>query len=420
MLDFESSFRDRRLSVFDENLLRPRHRWYFFKEGFSAQLVGEAISSNTRSGRGVSVLDPFVGSGTTILEAAILGAKATGIEVNPFLAFVARAKTSVGSITSEEARSISHYLMESGCVEVISPVEDYSTFTDGDGRDKWLFNRSVLRGFSGMDEAVRSLPGEVGGPVRVALFSALMDNCNAKRDGKCLRYRRGWQSAGRSSAELFRSFGAYLQVVLRDMAESPLASKAIVMEGDTRRLLRDIPDASIDLVVTSPPYLNSFDYSDIYRPELFVGGFVATNSDLMDVRLKTVRSHVQAKWEPAPECVSGRFSSVVASLRASEGLWSRRLPEMVNAYFFDMATVLRECFRVVRPGGEAWLVVSTSAYGGVHVPVDLILGDIATSEGWRVKSTNVLRQIRSAGQQWAKLDGSQYGPLRETLVILKR
>src|SRR3954470_22525802 len=69
----------------------PRHRWYFFKEAFSPAIVGHAITE-TGCGTDDLVVDPFSGSGTTALEAASKGVNARGCEVNPFLAFVARAK----------------------------------------------------------------------------------------------------------------------------------------------------------------------------------------------------------------------------------------------------------------------------------------------------------------------------------------
>jgi SAM-dependent methyltransferase len=78
------------LSSFVLNRLLPRHRWFEFKEGFSAELVRIAISeANSKRPR---ILDPFSGSGTTVVEAARQGCSATGIEVNPFLVDVARAK----------------------------------------------------------------------------------------------------------------------------------------------------------------------------------------------------------------------------------------------------------------------------------------------------------------------------------------
>jgi hypothetical protein len=123
-----------------------------------------------------------------------------------------------------------------------------------------------------------------------------MDCCNAKRDGKCLRYGKDWREH-QATGSLFRQrFEERTEAITTDLSKAPLNEPAAsVIEGDARRLVKAVFREKFRLCVTSPPYLNSFDYSDIYRPELFLGGFVDSNKSLMKVRLQTVRSHVQAK-----------------------------------------------------------------------------------------------------------------------------
>src|SRR5262249_6569124 len=157
--------------------------------------------------------------------------------------------------------------------------------------------------------------------------------------------------------------------------------------GDARDKLKQLPSGKYDLLVTSPPYLNSFDYSDVYRPELFAGRFVRNNAELRRIRLKTVRSHIQVAWVPSTTISSPLISPILSRLAERE-LWNQKIPEMVQSYFSDMSVVLREAARVVKPRGRAWIVVSTSAYGGIEIPVDLILADIASRNGWRLISVN--------------------------------
>jgi hypothetical protein len=165
--------------------------------------------------------------------------------------------------------------------------------------------------------------------------------------------------------------------------------------------------------------LNSFDYSDVYRPELFVGGFVENNEELRQIRLRTIRSHVQVKWKTSTLITSQLLVPVIERLNDAK-LWSSQLPAMVSSYFVDMATMLKNSSRLVRPGGEAWIVVATSAYGGVEIPVDLILADVASKNGWDLEGVYVLRQMRSAGQHWSHLEDRKRLPLRESLILLKR
>ena len=395
-------FAGRGLSVFDHNLALPRHRWYEFKEGFSENLVRYAIDdiSKSTSNNKPKLLDPFSGSGTTLVTAGRLGLLGTGIEVNPFLSSAARAKCATGRWNFKKSNKLLDDILFESRYETPSPLEGFSTFTERDGIEKWLFNRSVLRGFTSIDKALAANAEQYYGPLRLALIASLMDCCNAKKDGKCLRYKKGWQSKGLTSENLRQIFQEKATLAINDLISYDFdASNLNLHEGDSRTKLKELKDNSYDLIVTSPPYLNSFDYSDVYRPELFVGGFTSNNSELREVRLKTLRSHVQVNWEPSTKISSQMLPPILDAIKGSiHTLWDKKLLDMVQSYFADMAEVLSECSRVVRSKGQAWIVVSTSAYAGVEVPVDLILADIAGKNGWSLRGVNVLRKIRSSSQ----------------------
>jgi hypothetical protein len=417
---YSSAYANRDLSIPLGNERLPRHRWYEFKEGFSAALVDEAIHDLGFRKTPLSILDPFAGSGTTLVSAALSGHNSTGIEVNPFLAFAAKAK---GKRGPWRRRDFEHAL---GCAMKIrsggarSRVESISTFTERPENEKWLFNRPVVRTFEAIDRRLCGFE-TYRDPLRLALFGALMDSCNARRDGKCLRYRADWRKSDFDANSVLSSFERRAKVVFEDISATPLRDGSFkVRLGDARTALSKLPPASFDLMITSPPYLNSFDYSDVYRPELFVGGFVDNNKELRDVRLQTIRSHVQVDWPESKRSVSPMVDPLVDFLSNASRLWSRRLPMMVAAYFDDMQQILRGAARCVRRGGKACVVVSTSAYCGMEIPVDLILADVATRSGWHLEGVFVLRQLRSAGQQWATLNSSSKPPLRESMLVLRR
>lgn len=300
----ESPFAAKGFHNFESTSQLPRHRWYYLKEGFSASLVEEAIScKSTRTDQKLHILEPFCGTGTTPLTAALAGHFCTAIEVNPFLAFTARVKTITGRWHEGQFRSSLDEVVRASSRGTHSHLEGFSTFTEGNGLSKWLFNRNVLRRFTSLMAAIDRLGGTYSDAMKLSAIVAAYDCCNAKRDGKALRYKSNWEELKYSGKDLIRQFRLHAIGVLQDVLDKPINHefKPEIHTGDSREHLSTLEDDKFDMVVTSPPYLNSFDYSDIYRPELFLGEYVKDNDELRQIRLETVRSHIQVRW---PEEVS--------------------------------------------------------------------------------------------------------------------
>lgn len=421
-LKFKHAYQKTAFYNFQQNLTLPRHRWYPFKEGFSSNLVLEATKSCTiKKKRSLRILDTFGGSGTTPLTAALLGHESLSIEVNPFCAFASRVKCTRGAWRKQNFGNTIERIVRACRGSALSPLENLSTFSDSEGNRKWLFNREVIRSSSSILRAIERHGGCYSEVLRLAAIRATMQCCNAQKDGKCLRYYEDWKERGYSKRDLIKAFRASAELMLHDIGIAPLAknSKVKISNRDARVALRDVEAKSYDLLVTSPPYLNSLDYSDVYRPELFIGGFVADNAELKKIRLKTVRSHVQVKWNGSTATDNHLIRLSVEQLKQRGDSWNKRIPNMVEAYFHDMRSILVEVARVLRNGAEAWIVVSTSAYNGIQIPVDLILAELGCESGLKLRNIYVLRQLRSAGQQWKGLAAKGL-PLRESLIVFKR
>jgi hypothetical protein len=250
-----------------------------------------------------------------------------------------------------------------------------------------------------------------------------MDNCNAKADGKCLRYKKDWQDLDYGVEDFVRSFESNVEMIETDVSASDLGPNVGVINQDSRQALKNFRK-KFRLCITSPPYLNSFDYSDVYRPELFLMEMVKNTEQLSRIRLRTVRSHVQVNWNPPTESnFGGLYKDTMRGLKKIENeLWNRRIPLMVQAYFEDMNCILQQLYRCAVRDAQVWLVVSTSAYGGIEIPVDLILANIGTQNGWLLREIGVIRHIRHSGHHWNKLPEEQRptAKLRESVVVLER
>lgn len=400
-----------------DSINRARHRWYYYKEGFSPVLVEKAIETAGLEKNDL-ILDPFNGSGTTTLTASMKGYNSIGVEVNPFTSFLAQAKATNGNVS--EFDHWSEKIIGAAKRGRESRLIGYSTFSQTDKSDKWLFNDGVLRSFEGGWEKSSSIKSHsLRALIRLALISSAMQNCNAKRDGKCLRYRKTWAERTRDSITFVSSLESKLKEIKKDIEAEILHCRPRIINGDVRKVLRRMKaDQKFKLCVTSPPYLNTFDYTDIYRPELFLGNFVNNADDLYKLRFRTVRSHLQAKWQdPRKSDFGSLYNSAIDHVKGNlNQLMSKRIPLMIQAYFEDMATILLDLKSCARNGAQAWLVVSNSAYADKEIPVDLIISDIGANLGWNLKEVAVLENI--------KRRKSRHSPnvdtLRESLIIFEK
>lgn len=400
-----------------DTLSLPRHRWYYYKEGFSPELVNKVIDELSLTEDSL-VVDPFNGSGTVTLTCAIRGVRSLGIEVNPFTAFI--AKTKAQNADSRQLLNHSENLLafiKENLYE--SPRIGYSTFTEREGLDKWLFNIDVVNAYeTGIQYLQQNTEGAVTDILKLSMISALMSNANARRDGKCLKYKAHWKDNKCNKESFLQSLADRVKCCVEDVKSTLISVAPLIVCQDARTGIEEQVLEPFKLCITSPPYLNTFDYTDIYRPELIMGGFVENNEALYRLRMETVRSHIQAKWA-APEGLQfGReLNKVLKHLNDhADMLMNPRIPQMVQAYFEDMFTVLKSLYNKAERGSQVWYVVSTSSYAGIEIPVDIIIGRIGKSVGFKLRSINELRKIRKRKTRYS----GNVVFLRESLIILSK
>jgi len=399
---------------FAPNYDLPRHRWYRFKEGFSAGLVSAFVAEYlpSRNGR---LLDPFLGSGTTAVEGARLGHSVVGIETNPFMAFMANVKTrDYTRADSLEHAALQCLRQRSRSAAFILPRD--STLVERKGLEKWLLNRTVATRFEQLRTAIAEItPPTVRDLLLLALLSSIEEVANARKDGKCWRYKNNWCSLNFNAKSLDEAFTGQVLRYAEDIVACPrLSGRATVFRGDARVKLGRIgpADQLYDGVLTSPPYLNSFDYTDIYRPELLLLNFARNSTELRRIRFATLRSHMQVAWKPSPPLDIPLLQRKIDAINSAE-LWCGRIPEMINAYFVDLDQIVEQCARRLKVGATAGFVVADSAYCGVVIPVDLILSVIFERRGFVTKKITLFRWTLGNGHHQQR----SIERLKEVMVI---
>jgi hypothetical protein len=203
-----------------------------------------------------------------------------------------------------------------------------------------------------------------------------------------------------------------------------------IVLGDARD--SHLPDGLAHLAFTSPPYLNNYDYADRTRLETYFNGYAATWGDITDkVRSRLIMSattQVNRSEFDVEHIVSGELKScepTVAALvqQSVTELSKRRLEKggkksydiMAGQYFNDMALVLRDTFRILKPRGVFALILGDSAPYGVHIPTEQWLGMIGRGLGFK---RFTVQQLRTRGDKWRGNPQRHHVALKESLLTL--
>lgn len=390
--------------------------WHRFKEAFPPELIARAVSSSTIEVE--RCLDPFGGSGTTALACQMLGISAHTVEINPFLADVIRSKLHRYDI--DELIGDLAIVRRTARLNAVDPHEFFSqtppSFIEKAQCERWIFDIGVATRLGTILDAIAHLSA---GPsrrfFRVMLGGMLAEVSNVVVSGKGRRYRQGWQFKSLPSERVDVLFAKRCQEAILEIqrfAGRPNV-QSLVENADSREAI--IP-GSFDLSVFSPPYPNSFDYTDVYNLELWMLGYLQQSTDNRLLRNGTLTSHVQLlrKYD-APPSGSALLTSAHARLHDSRhDLWSVWLPDMVGAYFADLSKVIARTWEHLAPSAQCWIVVGDSQYADVHIPVAHILEEIAAFNNWPVQHVEPIRHMRSSPQQGWKPQ------LSETLVVLQK
>ena len=393
----------------------PGFRWMKYKEGFSRGLVEQWIERV----RPQSVLDPFSGIGTTPLIAAGKGLRATGIEVVP-------VGVMAGKAIAHAANGLDRDAFAEAARSLLTRVE-----SGKEARREYAFRhvRITQSAFPPETESELAKAREFIGTVRdpdiqvmldLACMSVLESVSYTRKDGQYLRwdYRSGRRLKARMHKGRILPFRTALYARLGEMMDDiePLKWRygngaPDFITGSSLEQLRLLPDDSFDMVITSPPYANRYDYTRTYALELAWLGydqdaFSALRQRLLSatVENKSKRDWLQRRYGDSPLIRSaiGMYQSqsavheVLAILKQRmKELSNPHVIRLIEGYFLEMAVIVAELGRIVRPGGTVIMVNDNVQYHGEEVPVDLILSDYAEQSGFECR--HILALARGKG-----------------------
>jgi hypothetical protein len=433
----------RSLVSFQGNKNRPFVRWLKYKEAFSSEFVEFVFDTLDLSQRGSMLFDPFAGSATALFAAAERGWKASGTELLPIGIMVARARAAAQRVDLHKLSAAMAKLddvfaryPEARPFPHLRITKD--AFPKTTERELSRYRAFVARQ---KDLSVRTL-------LDFAALCVLEDVSFTRKDGQYLRWdqrcnRKLASSFNKGAILRFRNaVGEKLQQIVSDLQardRDPEAEAVNILHGSFLQRALDMKAAEVDLVITSPPYCNRYDYTRTYALELAYLGL--GEQDIRALRQSLLSSTVENR--PKVEALrqlfldhnqSDRFDAVTSAFQSATALHevlsileqaadaghlnNPHIPRMVRNYFFEMAVAISHLSRIMRSGGSVVMVNDNVRYFGEEVPVDLILAFFAETLGFDVEKIWILP--RGKGNSSQQMGAHGRSELRKCIYIWRK
>jgi DNA modification methylase len=432
----------RQLVSFQANKHRATYRWYKYKEAFSASLIEIFLSKyKITSGK---VLDPFAGSGTALFAASDAGIDADGIELLPVgQQIILTRKCLEREFTKDDFATIKRWGAERPWHQskVRIPLTTLR-ITDG------AYSKQTLKLIEQYMGAWQRKNDRVQSVLRFALLCVLESISFTRKDGQYLRW--DYRSGRRQGVKPFNkgeilNFDKAICAKLNEICHDVEAGNdprelffSKVLKGDIRLfsgscldIMPALPQNSYDAVATSPPYCNRYDYTRTYALELALIGIgeEALSKLRQDMLSCTVENRAKDLLKINPEWTNviavadsqKLLQSILRYLEAekAEGrLNNNGIPRMVRGYFYEMACVISECTRVLKPNAPLFMVNDNVRYAGVSISVDMILSNIAENLGFHVENILVLPGGKGNSSQQMGKHGRD--PLRKCVYVWRK
>ncbi|MCI8652830.1 MAG: hypothetical protein HFF11_03935 [Angelakisella sp.] len=329
------------------------------------------------SQQGDTVLDPFCGSGTTAIEAMRLGRNALSLDIDPFARLLIRVKTAV--YRKEDLALLDRVVRQ---MEALDPGStDASWRPDLPNLEKWFCETSV-RELAFFKEAIDRLAAEnqrVRDYLYVVLAGILRRCSNAEEVSPKPYISTRYPKTPAVPSQLFYKTEALYREAITGFSRevSPYGCTSTLLESrDARQIDAGRP---VDLAVTSPPYINAYDYVRSLRFEdLWLG--LTSYRELQSSRGSYIGTESPGALHP--ECPRADRSELLAPLAEQIARVDDRRSRIVRTYFEDMAVNMEAVRQSLRPGGRYVIITGDSSIRGQTIPTSGILREMAEQNGY--------------------------------------
>ena len=414
---------------------RPVHAWYRFVLSFPPHLVRDYLE-RLGATRGDHVLDPFCGTGTTLVECKKQGFASVGLERNPMAHFASSVKVdwsvdpdALNCYSEEVADAARARLRDQGVDEwgdlpllAWNGPRPSECQTLDPSRFKLLLKNSISpvplhKTLVTLDEIDRLGTARMRQYGRLALAAGLVGTIGNLRFGPEVGVGRI-----KSDASVVDIWHTHMRTIVADLRSvNGSRASAKVVRADAREAARVLPDRSIDIVITSPPYPNEKDYTRTTRLESVILGLIRRPEELRELKKGMVRSNTRGVYKVDDDHLAVRtrddidgIADEIERRRVAMGKTSgfeRMYARVVKLYFGGMARHLASLREVLRPGARlAYVVGDQASYLRVMIRTGQLLAGIAESLGYEVTDLDLFR---------TRLATATREQLREEVLVLR-
>lgn len=419
--------------TFKDSLRAPVYRWFTYPAGYSYKLVEEKIKENSLK-KGSWIFDPFVGTGTTSIAARQIGMNSIGIEAHPFVFWIAQVKLCIAYELNKLEAKVTNFISK----VIASSSADYKKVSLSDVPELVLkcYSQEALRKLYFLLNLIEQekLTKKERDFFKVALVGTLRLSSSA---GTGWPYIAPSKYQGKKiEKEAFATYCKQLQMMLNDI-------KIVCKDIDTLRSVETklingnskddhgLAANSMDMLVTSPPYLNNYDYADRTRLEMYFFGMAKSWGEITHkVRNKLMiaaTTQVSGSNERATKLsedilkvdvnvyqfLLGAITKLNDIKKTKGG--KKNYDWMVTGYFNDLFCILKRVTRVMKRESKSYWVLGDSAPYGVYIPTEEIIGKLAVGLGSRKYKIEV---IRKRGDKWAKNPQRHNVKLKESILTI--
>lgn len=326
------------------------HGYHRYPAKFIPQLASHLIKENTK--KGDLICDPFGGCGTSLVEAKVNGRKSVGIDINPLAGLITKAKVTpipINKLDMEYDRLLQR----------IRRFSSHKFVIPNDRLIKW-FSKDTLSKLSSIDQAIRVINDPQIRRFIYCAFSHILKN-TSKWLTKSIKPTIDKKKITADPIEVFTNHSNFMIQQNKEFTNELLRTNNIYTKA--KFYLRDarktsLPTDSIDYILTSPPYVTSYEYADLHQLSLFWLGY---DKNWINFKKKFIGS--SHNFASNKNLYSNIAENIIDQMDQRDNLVAKR----IRAYFEDMADFFIEAKRILRKSGKLSLVIGNTVIRDINI-----------------------------------------------------